>query len=76
MHAIKKSGERKTPGRRRVVQRPERAILRTPQEIEKAYGISRWWLYGQVKAGKLKHYRVGNHIRFIPEELLSQLKVL
>ena len=76
MHAIEKSGERKTPGKRRGVQRPKGAILRMPQEIEKEYGISRWWLYRQVKVGRLEHYRVGSNIRFIPDQLLSQLKVL
>ncbi len=58
----------------REVHRPQHARLRTPRELEEEFGISRYFIYKAVKAGKLRPTYVGAHIRFEREKFLEQLQ--
>ena len=48
--------------------------LLTPQQIADLLGMSRIWVYKQSAKGLLPFYRVGDAIRFDPEEIEAYLK--
>jgi len=47
--------------------------LLTPQEVADWLKMSRVWVYKQVEKGLLPFHRVGEAIRFDPEEIRSYL---
>ena len=48
--------------------------LLTPQQIADLLGMSRIWVYKQAEKGLLPFYRVGDAIRFDPQEIDDYLK--
>ncbi len=48
--------------------------LLNPQQIADLLGMSRIWVYKQAEKGLLPFYRVGDAIRFDPEEIEAYLE--
>ena len=48
--------------------------LLTPQQMANFLGMSRIWVYKQAERGLLPFYRVGDAIRFDPEEIAGYLQ--
>ena len=48
--------------------------LLTPQQMANFLGMSRIWVYKQAERGLLPFYRVGDAIRFDPEEIEAYLR--
>ncbi len=57
------------------MRRTERGHAKTPRELRsvcveaKRLGVSRGWLYGEVRAGRFPHVRLGNRVLLDPAEV-------
>ena len=52
----------------------EGPILKPGKKIAKELGISYSWLIRAAKDGRVPHIRIGNHIRFIRDEIIEALR--
>jgi excisionase family DNA binding protein len=48
--------------------------LLSSQELAQLTGFDVGWVYGQVEAGKIPHYKVGKYLRFKPSEIAAWLE--
>lgn len=50
------------------------AELLVVEDIERITGMKRDWIYGEVRAGRLPHVRLGRYVRFRPESIAAWLE--